>query len=217
MTTENLSRADIVLAQLTDKWQAAGQIADKLSAARLDVNDVRNALNVLRGGPVQRSAYGNPHGWRLAPTTPPAAPPTVLSPDDAHVSAFRATVVSLAEALGVPLDVLFAPVSPLTRASIIMAFDDMDASDLSMLNTEVGWRLDKATAFGALKAVLDVLDGWIDGARENHVEMGHRDENTGEECWREFHVDDIRRMVNDAARDLDLPRMPYEPPADATS
>lgn len=210
------SIAEQVMAQLTDQWQTVAQITAKLSAARLDINDVRHALNALRGGPVQRSAYGNPHGWRLAPTATPTAA-TLLPLDDAVVSAVRAAVVNLAESTGVPLDVLLPSVPPLTRARIIMAFDDMDASDLSMLNTEIGWRLDKATAFEALKAVLTSLDGWIEGAQENHEAMQHRNENTGEECWRTFEAEDIRRMVNDAAADLDLPRMPYQPPADATS
>jgi hypothetical protein len=60
----------------------------------------------------------------------------------------------------------------------------------------------------ALYTLLTVLDGWIEGQRENHDAMGHRGENTGSECWREFAPSDFRRMVNDAARELGLSEFP---------
>lgn len=56
----------------------------------------------------------------------------------------------------------------------------------------------------ALDQLLVVLDSWIEGAKENHQAMGHRNENTGEECWTQFEPDDFRRMINDAARDIGL-------------
>jgi hypothetical protein len=52
----------------------------------------------------------------------------------------------------------------------------------------------------ALMAVLDALDGWIEAVKENHEALGHSGESRGEECWRQFAPDDIRRMVDDAAR-----------------
>ena len=60
----------------------------------------------------------------------------------------------------------------------------------------------------SLAAMLRMLDSWIDGARENHRAVGHRNENTGEECWRTFAPDDIRRMVNDVAQELGLAGFP---------
>lgn len=68
----------------------------------------------------------------------------------------------------------------------------------------------------ALGVVLQALDSWIDGAKENHESMGHRNENTGEECWRTFAPDDIRRMINDAATELGLAEFaaPTEPEED---
>jgi len=71
-------------------------------------------------------------------------------------------------------------------------------------------------AYRALKAMLSQLDGWIQGARENHEAYSHRGEPRGGECWREFAPSDIRRMVNDAAREIGLlvefgePEMPEE-------
>lgn len=49
----------------------------------------------------------------------------------------------------------------------------------------------------ALKAMLAVLDGWIEGAQSNHEALGHRE--TG--CCSTFAPEDIRRMVEDAAED----------------
>lgn len=75
-------------------------------------------------------------------------------------------------------------------------------------NTNV--QADKRQALAILRAV---LDDWIKGARENHVALGHRNENRGEECWRTFHASDIRVMINDAARELGLEQFvaPEEP------
>lgn len=70
---------------------------------------------------------------------------------------------------------------------------------------------DHANARGVLLTFLGVLDSWIEGAHENHQAMGHRKENTGEECWRSFDSSDIRRMVNDTARDLGLPELFVKP------
>lgn len=72
---------------------------------------------------------------------------------------------------------------------------------------DTGGPLGKAGERGAHRALvklLAVLDGWIDGARSNHDALGHRGENRGEECWTQFHPSDIRRMVNDAAREVGL-------------
>jgi hypothetical protein len=63
----------------------------------------------------------------------------------------------------------------------------------------------------ALAIVRAVLDDWIKGARENHEAMGHRAEPVGSECWRSFHPQDIRNMINDAARELGLTEFPTVP------
>lgn len=64
-------------------------------------------------------------------------------------------------------------------------------------------------ANGALYVLLVVLDGWIEGARSNHDALGHRGEPRGEECWRQFAPEDIRRMVNDACREVGISEFPY--------
>lgn len=53
-----------------------------------------------------------------------------------------------------------------------------------------------------LYSLLVNLDGWIEGAHSNHEALGHRGENIGDECWRQFAPADIRTMINDVAREF---------------
>lgn len=71
-------------------------------------------------------------------------------------------------------------------------------------------------AYLALVAMDRALDSWIEGAKENHQALEHRNENTGEECWRSFAPSDIRNIINDVARELGLAefRAPAEPEED---
>lgn len=48
-----------------------------------------------------------------------------------------------------------------------------------------------------------VLDGWIEGAKENHEASDHRYELRDAECWAIFAVEDIKRMIEDARREYD--------------
>ena len=61
-----------------------------------------------------------------------------------------------------------------------------------------------AGARRATVLMLGALDGWIEGARANHDGLGHRGENVGEECWTQFHPNDIRNMVNDVNREMGM-------------
>lgn len=66
---------------------------------------------------------------------------------------------------------------------------------------ELAQRIAKRAAYDTLKALLSVLDGWVEGARENNEAMDRRDCYPGGPNDPErFHASDIRRMVNDAAR-----------------
>lgn len=71
--------------------------------------------------------------------------------------------------------------------------------------TVLGRQADKRQALAIMRAV---LDDWIKGAKENHEACAHRHENRGEECWRTFHAQDIRNMINDAARELGVDEFP---------
>lgn len=68
--------------------------------------------------------------------------------------------------------------------------------------------VDKPSASLALYAMLTELDSWIEGLHGNHQALDHRGENVGEECWTQFHPEDIRNMINDAARQLGLGEFP---------
>lgn len=52
----------------------------------------------------------------------------------------------------------------------------------------------------AIRAFGDTLDGWVEGARANHDGLEHRERI--EECCLTFAPDDIRRMIEDARREL---------------
>jgi hypothetical protein len=73
-------------------------------------------------------------------------------------------------------------------------------------------RADKRQALAIFRAV---LDDWVRTARENHEALGHRGEIPGEECWKNFHVSDVRSMINDTARELGLE--PFPVPATGTA
>lgn len=66
----------------------------------------------------------------------------------------------------------------------------------------------KTAVSGALYALLVNLDGWIEGAHENHEALSHRGENIGEECWTRWAPADFRSMVNDVARELGVGEFP---------
>jgi hypothetical protein len=66
----------------------------------------------------------------------------------------------------------------------------------------------RAAASLALYSLLVNLDGWIDGAKENHEALDHRNEGRGEECWTRWHPADFRSMVNDVACELGLSEFP---------
>lgn len=70
----------------------------------------------------------------------------------------------------------------------------------------------RAGAAKALETVLEELAGWIEGAQDNHQATDHRNENTGEECWRLWAPADFRSMVNDAARRLGVDALPVPSP-----
>lgn len=61
-------------------------------------------------------------------------------------------------------------------------------------------RIVRRAQYAALSAMLPMLDGWIEGARENHEAFDRRDAFDTS-----FEPDDIRCMVNDVARELGVP------------
>lgn len=99
---------------------------------------------------------------------------------------------------------------PPAEGSVVIGPDD-DLVDLLHSDNKIVGKIVMRAAYDALKAMLDVLDGWIEGASSNCEAMNHtsHDEVT---CGKTFAQTDIRRMVNDAAR-LVGTRMPYAEPS----
>lgn len=66
-------------------------------------------------------------------------------------------------------------------------------------------RIVRRSQYTALKAMLSVLAGWVEGARGNCEAVGHgraSAHNGGLICGEQFDIDDIRNMINDTAREL---------------
>lgn len=66
----------------------------------------------------------------------------------------------------------------------------------------------KALVSSVLYALLVNLDGWIQGARDNHDALDHRGEPRGDECWTRWAPADIRSMINDVAREFAVGEFP---------
>lgn len=81
-----------------------------------------------------------------------------------------------------------------------------DAVQLRQFGDIIVGRLTRRAKYDALRTMLSVADGWFEGAQDNHDAMGHRDAD----CCQTFTVEDIRRMVNDAAREAGTSE-PYRP------
>jgi hypothetical protein len=69
---------------------------------------------------------------------------------------------------------------------------------------EDGKRRGAESADAALKKMRVVLDDWIQGARENCEADQHRGEPKNQACGAQFTPADIRRMIDDVAREIGL-------------
>ncbi len=65
------------------------------------------------------------------------------------------------------------------------------------------WRDIQEDQRRTLRIFLTTLNNWVQGQKDNHEALDHR-ENPGYECWRSFSYADIRNMVGDTARELGL-------------
>lgn len=142
----------------------------------------------------------------------PVAAPAAEALPEYYAARMAATLKQLALANGVPLDLLAPPPVAVLDPRDVHIGDDVDLADLSAGQEKIVGRIIKRTAYETGKALLDVLEGWIEGQQENHEASGHRGENIGEECWSQYHPEDIRRMVNDAMRLMGAPehRLPQD-------
>jgi hypothetical protein len=208
MTTAIANRMSVVMSAVGALWLTTPDIHQALYEGGFSWASctVRDTLHHLASeGRIERRRIGSVLSWR----TPPP-PPVDLT---AHSEAVVAAIKTLAERAGVPLSLLAE--DPFTDDTFVVVDSEADLHDLLLADDKLVDRIVKRAAYDMGKALLDVLNGWIEGAQENHEAMQHRNENTGEECWTQFAPEDIRRMVNDAARIMGT-REPYvEPDGDA--
>jgi len=117
-----------------------------------------------------------------------------------------------ARAAGTAIDELHTLAFNAKPSIIIDAAADADAAHAEKQATSAAEAGDEQSKdYGRLHALstfLGVLDGWIDGSKSNHGACDHRGEGVGEECWRSYAPADIRRMVNDAAREVGVKEWP---------
>lgn len=208
MPTYIAHRTDVVLSAVAPAWLTTGDIDAALYDAghRWTTETTRHTLNYLASeGKIERRKIGQGYQWRTVPApVVEVAAATVPRDAGAILDELRA-VIEQAQQTPAP-----APAGPITVAELDARLAEHPLDNLFDLDNTLMDRVVKRARYDALRKMLDVLDGWIEGAKENHEAMEHRNENTGDECWQSFHPDDIRRMVNDAAREVGT-REPYRP------
>lgn len=115
---------------------------------------------------------------------------------------------SLATRVGDAVHELLVAVSrpapaPDPEALTVPADAELDA--LLVADGEIMRRIVRRAQYNSLRTVLTVLDAWIEGAHAN-ADAGSGSHADAEQ----FHAEDIRRMVNDAAQELGV-REPWRP------
>jgi hypothetical protein len=104
----------------------------------------------------------------------------------------EATLVE-ARALHADAEALLKRVQALGEEMAAAEADDPAATDDS---NELLDRIVRRAQYTALKAMLDMVDGWVEGVRDNNVAMNRPNDDVL------FEPLDIKRMVNDVAREL---------------
>lgn len=132
----------------------------------------------------------------------PAAPPKLPRPPSATVDEISKVAGAVAE-LAREIAGLSLP-----GPDALVAHAEADLDELLGVDRALARRVVRRAQYEALKALLDALDGWVEGAAENHEALGHRDAD----CCSTFAPDDVREMANDAARVLGVAE-PWRPTA----
>lgn len=90
------------------------------------------------------------------------------------------------------------PTAPITPDALNLATETHSIVGLIDLDMTLLNRIIARAKYDALREVLAALDSWVEGQKSNHEALDHRGEAVN--CWDYWHPDDIRRMINDAAR-----------------
>lgn len=154
---------------------------------------------------VRQLAERCPNGWHrtAAPRALQTCPECWSTPAEPEPRERREKVVSRAA-----LDILVADAQRITKG--ITELSELVAAEIESKRErdpatdddidEIVERLVRRAQYLALRKVLDVLEGWREGAHGNHETGMH---GVGDEpCWETFRSADIRVMVADAASEL---------------
>lgn len=129
------------------------------------------------------------HALALDATGSPSKPATVD-----ELGQVAGAVADLAKQLAQLAD--SPPPAPVDTTAVVIG-DDAYLSTLLEADGELMRRIVKRAQYDALKVMLEGVDAWVETAREN-AEAGVGSRADAEQ----FHADDIRNMINDAAREL---------------
>jgi hypothetical protein len=204
MTT--IRKNDVVLGVVESAWATTAYLDGKLYDAGFNwsTKTTRDALHMLyEAGLVQRRDAGKGYEWRLKPVEQPLGQRVIGAADMTPVPAaavelrdLSAQVARLAEQLAT-----VSATPPAASSTEVFIGDDVPLGTLVPANRDLVDRIVKRAVYQTGKELLAVLDGWIEGARENQqAGVGRRDDDP-----KLFHADDIRVMVNDAMRLLGAP------------
>lgn len=103
-----------------------------------------------------------------------------------------------------------ATIDTLPEGSIVVTPDEPPAA-LADVAARVAMLSARSSAYETLRTFISVLDGWVEGAKENNRSMDYRDDDRPQGIT-EFHVNDVRRIANETARMLGV-----RPPCPETS
>jgi hypothetical protein len=206
MATEatTIRRTDAVLDAVETAWRTTSYLDGKLydRGFTWGPKDTRTTLHALHGaGQVKRQRAGSGYRWRKAeseglagsPVHAADMTPLPVAASDALLG-LSVQITRLAEQLAQPA------VRPYDPEAVVIG-TDAALGTLVTANHDLVARIVKRAVYQAGKALLDVLDGWIEGAVSNNEAMGRRDAADPEL----FHAADIRTMVNDAMRLMGAP------------
>lgn len=186
------TRADVILNRVEQDWRTTSYIDGKVYDAGFHwgPNVTRSTLRALYDlGLVQCQKAGGGYRWRVTPVAEAAPMPTGSAAAD-DLAQLAKRIGEIASQLPPP------PPAPSRVAAVtVVVGDECDLPTLSEANEYIAKRLVRRAAYETARAMLSVLDGWIEGARENNEALGRREDDA-----EMFHANDVRRMVNDACR-----------------
>lgn len=196
--TSTIRKADVVLDVVDNVWRTTLDLTVRLHDRGFTwrPKDTRGTLHGLfEAGLVQRRDAGKGYEWRLKPAGGLAGTPVYAADMTPLPAAARDALLGLSERLAELLAVA-PPVAP----NEVFIGDDAALGTLVTANHDLVGRIVKRAVYQTGRELLAVLDGWIEGMRQN---AGN--ESGGWEDVERFHADDIRRMVNDAMRLMGAP------------